>query len=87
MAAVLADGITIIENGAREPEISALAGFSFPGRARHGSGFWPHSDRRRRELRPTEWTVMPDRIEAGTFLMAAAAPAGTSPSRTPSPST
>ena len=77
MAAVLADGITIIENGAREPEISALAGFlNSMGAQVMGAGTGRIVIEGVRELHPTEWTVMPDRIEAGTFLMATAATGG-----------
>src|ERR671920_2206646 len=77
MASVLADGITIIENGAREPEISALAGFLNSMGARvMGAGTGRIVIEGVEELRPTEWPVMPDRIEAGTFLMAAAATGG-----------
>src|SRR5215210_2343390 len=77
MAAVLADGVTIIENGAREPEISALAGFLNSMGARvMGAGTGRIVIEGVEELRPTEWTVMPDRIEAGTFLMATAAAGG-----------
>ncbi len=77
MAAVLADGITIIENGAREPEIVALAGFlNSMGASVVGAGTGRIVIEGVDELRPTEWTVMPDRIEAGTFVMAAAATGG-----------
>jgi UDP-N-acetylglucosamine 1-carboxyvinyltransferase len=77
MAAVLADGITIIENGAREPEISALASFLNSMGARvMGADTGRIVIEGVKELRPTEWTVMPDRIEAGTFLMATAAAGG-----------
>jgi UDP-N-acetylglucosamine 1-carboxyvinyltransferase len=77
MAAVLADGITIIENGAREPEISALAAFLNSMGARvMGAGTGRIVIEGVEELHPTEWTVMPDRIEAGTFLMATAATGG-----------
>ena len=77
MASVLAHGITIIENGAREPEISALAGFLNSMGARvMGAGTGRIVIEGVRELHPTEWTVMPDRIEAGTFLMATAATGG-----------
>jgi UDP-N-acetylglucosamine 1-carboxyvinyltransferase len=77
MASVLADGITIIENGAREPEISALAGFlNSMGAQVMGAGTGRIVIEGVRELHPTEWTVMPDRIEAGTFLMATAATGG-----------
>jgi UDP-N-acetylglucosamine 1-carboxyvinyltransferase len=77
MAAVLAEGITIIENGAREPEISALAAFlNSMGAQVMGAGTGRIVIEGVDELRPTEWTVMPDRIEAGTFLMATAATGG-----------
>jgi UDP-N-acetylglucosamine 1-carboxyvinyltransferase len=77
MAAVLADGITIIENSAREPEISTLAGFLNSMGARiMGAGTGRIVIEGVKQLRPTEWTVMPDRIEAGTFLMATAATGG-----------
>jgi UDP-N-acetylglucosamine 1-carboxyvinyltransferase len=77
MAAVLADGITIVENGAREPEIVALADFlNCMGARVMGAGTGRIVIEGVEELRPTEWTVMPDRIEAGTFLMAAAATGG-----------
>jgi len=77
MAAVLADGITIIENGAREPEITALAGFlNSMGANVMGAGTGRIVIEGVRELHPTRWTVMPDRIEAGTFLMATAATGG-----------
>jgi len=74
---VLADGITIIENGAREPEITALAAFlNSMGAQVMGAGTGRIVIEGVDELRPTEWTVMPDRIEAGTFLMATAATGG-----------
>jgi UDP-N-acetylglucosamine 1-carboxyvinyltransferase len=77
MAAVLADGLTIIENGAREPEIVALAGFlNSMGACVMGAGTGRIVIEGVDELYPTEWTVMPDRIEAGTFIMAAAATGG-----------
>jgi UDP-N-acetylglucosamine 1-carboxyvinyltransferase len=77
MAAVLADGVTIIENGAREPEVVDLAEFlnSMGARVR-GAGTGRIVVDGVEELAPVEWTVMPDRIEAGTFIMAAAAAGG-----------
>jgi UDP-N-acetylglucosamine 1-carboxyvinyltransferase len=77
MAAVLADGITIIENGAREPEVVNLAEFlnSMGARVR-GAGAGRIEIEGVEELTPVEWTVMPDRIEAGTFMMAVAATGG-----------
>jgi UDP-N-acetylglucosamine 1-carboxyvinyltransferase len=77
MAAVLADGVTIIENGAREPEVVALAGFLNAMGARvQGAGTGRIVIEGVEQLEPIEWTVMPDRIEAGTFIMAAAATGG-----------
>lgn len=77
MAAVLAEGITIIENGAREPEVVALADFlNLMGAKVQGAGSGRVVIEGVDELRPVEWTVMPDRIEAGTFIMATAATGG-----------
>jgi UDP-N-acetylglucosamine 1-carboxyvinyltransferase len=77
MAAVLADGVTIIENGAREPEVVALADFLNAMGARvQGAGTGRIVIEGVEELEPIEWTVMPDRIEAGTFIMATAATGG-----------
>ena len=77
MAAVLADGITIIENGAREPEVVTLADFLNAMGARvRGAGTGRIVIEGVEELEPVEWTVMPDRIEAGTFIMATAATGG-----------
>jgi UDP-N-acetylglucosamine 1-carboxyvinyltransferase len=77
MAAVLADGVTIIENGAREPEVVALADFLNAMGARvQGAGTGRIVIEGVEGLEPIEWTVMPDRIEAGTFIMATAATGG-----------
>ena len=77
MASVLADGVTIIENGAREPEVVALADFLNAMGARvQGAGMGRIVIEGVEELEPIEWTVMPDRIEAGTFIMATAATGG-----------
>jgi UDP-N-acetylglucosamine 1-carboxyvinyltransferase len=77
MASVLADGVTIIENAAREPEIVAIAEMlNSMGANVVGAGTGRIVVEGVEEMRPTEWTVMPDRIEAGTFLMAAAATGG-----------
>jgi UDP-N-acetylglucosamine 1-carboxyvinyltransferase len=77
MAATLAEGTTLIENAAREPEILDLArGLGARGARIDGAG----SDVIRIEgvgsLRGAEHTVMPDRIESGTYLAAAAATGG-----------
>ena len=77
MAAVLADGITIIENGAREPEVVALAEFlNLMGARIEGTGTGRIVIEGVEELHPVEYAVMPDRIEAGTFIMATAATGG-----------
>ena len=77
MASVLAEGVTIIENAAREPEIVAIADMlNAMGANVMGAGTGRIVVEGVDELRAVEWTVMPDRIEAGTFLMAAAATGG-----------
>lgn len=77
MAAVLAHGRTTIENGAREPEVVALADFlNAMGAHVEGAGTGLITIEGVEELHPAEHTVMPDRIEAGTFLMATAATGG-----------
>jgi UDP-N-acetylglucosamine 1-carboxyvinyltransferase len=73
MAATLAKGTTVLENAACEPEIVDLAEALIGMGARiEGAG----SDRvvieGVDELRPMDFSVMPDRIEAGTFMIAAA---------------
>jgi UDP-N-acetylglucosamine 1-carboxyvinyltransferase len=73
MGGVLADGITIIEHAAREPEVVNLAEFlNSMGANVQGAGTSRIVIEGVEELTPVEWTVMPDRIEAGTFIMAAA---------------
>ena len=77
MAATLANGTTIIENCAREPEIVDLAEFLNAMGARvAGAGTGRIVIEGVEELSPVEYSVVPDRIEAGTFLMAAAATGG-----------
>jgi UDP-N-acetylglucosamine 1-carboxyvinyltransferase len=77
MAAVLASGVTIIENSAREPEVVALAEFlNLMGARVEGAGTGRIVVEGVDELRPVEYSVTPDRIEAGTFIMAAAATGG-----------
>jgi UDP-N-acetylglucosamine 1-carboxyvinyltransferase len=77
MAAVLARGTTIIENGAREPEVVALADFlNLMGASIYGAGTGRIVIEGVDELSPVEYTVMSDRIEAGTFIMATAATGG-----------
>jgi UDP-N-acetylglucosamine 1-carboxyvinyltransferase len=70
-AAVLAKGETIIENAAREPEITDLAAFlNRMGAHVAGAGTSTIEVEGVDELTPVESTLMGDRIEAGTFLMA-----------------
>ncbi len=77
MAAVLARGTTIIENGAREPEVVALANFlSLMGARIYGAGTGRIVVEGVDELSPVEHSVMSDRVEAGTFIMATAATGG-----------
>jgi UDP-N-acetylglucosamine 1-carboxyvinyltransferase len=77
MAAVLAEGVTIVENGAREPEVVDLAEFlNSMGASVHGAGTGRIVIEGVEELEPVEWSVMPDRVEAGTFIMATAAAGG-----------
>jgi UDP-N-acetylglucosamine 1-carboxyvinyltransferase len=77
MAAVLAKGTTIIENGAREPEVVALADMlNLMGGHVFGVGTGRIVIEGVDELRPVEFDVLPDRIESGTFLMATAATGG-----------
>jgi UDP-N-acetylglucosamine 1-carboxyvinyltransferase len=73
MAAVLARGTTVIENAALEPEITALAEFLVSMGAKiHGIGTHRLEIEGVEELHPADFTNIPDRIEAGTFLVAAA---------------
>ena len=78
MAAVLAEGITVLKNSAREPEVGNLVdmlngmGASIEGRDTdkltiHGV----------KQLNPADCTIIPDRIETGTYLIAIAATGGT----------
>jgi UDP-N-acetylglucosamine 1-carboxyvinyltransferase len=70
-AAVVAKGETVIENAAREPEISDLAAFlNRMGAQVHGAGTSTIEIEGVEGLSPVESTLMGDRIEAGTFLMA-----------------
>ncbi len=72
MAAALADGITTIENAACEPEIQDLGGFLNAMGARiSGAGTPRLTIEGVAELKGCEYEVVPDRIEAGTFILAA----------------
>ena len=73
MAASLAEGVTILENAAREPEILDLADFLVKRGARvHGAGTDVITIEGVRELHGGDHEVIPDRIEAGTYLAAGA---------------
>ena len=73
MAAVLSEGTTIIENAAEEPEIVDLANFlNEMGADVRGAGTNTIRIRGVKELKGTEHDVIPDRIEAATFMVAAA---------------
>ena len=77
MAATLADGETVIENAAREPEVVDLAAALVAMGARiDGAGTDRITVRGVPALHAARHRVMPDRIEAGTFLCAAAATGG-----------
>lgn len=72
MAAVVAEGTTIIENVAEEPEIVDLANFLNKMGARViGAGTNTIRITGVEKLHPAEHTVIPDRIEAGTYMVAA----------------
>jgi UDP-N-acetylglucosamine 1-carboxyvinyltransferase len=72
LAAVLAEGRTLIENAAREPEIDALCGFLNRMGARvSGAGTGRLEITGVEKLHPADDRVIPDRIEAGTYLAAA----------------
>jgi UDP-N-acetylglucosamine 1-carboxyvinyltransferase len=73
MAAVLAEGETVLENAACEPELVDLAGaLTTMGARIRGAGTKTVVVRGVKKLRPLSYTVMPDRIEAGTLMTAAA---------------
>ena len=72
MAAVLAEGRTVIENAAREPEVVDLAACLMGmGANIDGAGSPVITVEGVRELRPMDHTIMPDRIETATYLVAA----------------
>jgi UDP-N-acetylglucosamine 1-carboxyvinyltransferase len=73
MAATLAEGETVIENAAREPEVADLANFlNLAGARISGAGTEEIRISGVSRLSPVEYKVIPDRIEAGTFMVAAA---------------
>ncbi len=77
MAATLADGITLIENAAREPEVVDLANFlNAMGAKISGAGTDTITIEGVEKLIGTRYRVLPDRIETGTYLVAAAISGG-----------
>ncbi len=77
MAAALAQGQTIIENAAKEPHVVDLANFlNSMGANIKGAGTDVIRIRGVERLHRTEYSVIPDQIEAGTFMFAAAATKG-----------
>jgi UDP-N-acetylglucosamine 1-carboxyvinyltransferase len=77
MAAVFAEGKTTIENAAKEPHIVDVANFlNSMGANIKGAGTNEIRIRGVKELSGTEYSIIPDQIEAGTFMMAAAATGG-----------
>ena len=77
MAAALADGVTLIENAAREPEVVDLADYlNKMGAKITGAGTDTITIEGVESLHGAEHNVIPDRIETGTYLIAAAATGG-----------
>ncbi len=77
MAAVLADGETVIENAAREPEVVDVANFLIAmGAQIEGAGTDKIVINGVKSLHGTHYDVLPDRIEAGTYLVAGAITGG-----------
>jgi UDP-N-acetylglucosamine 1-carboxyvinyltransferase len=77
MAAALAEGETILENAAREPEVVDLAeALTQMGANIEGAGTDIIRIKGVEKLRPMTYAVMPDRIETGTFIISAAITGG-----------
>lgn len=77
MAATLAEGVTTLENSAKEPEVVDLAYFLIAMGAKiEGAGTDTITITGVKELHGCDYTIMPDRIETGTYLVAAAATRG-----------
>jgi len=73
MAAVLAEGVTVLRNAACEPEIVALADvLNKMGADIHGAGTSVITIKGVQSLHPVSVSIIPDRIEAGTFMVSAA---------------
>lgn len=77
LAAVLADGLTVIENAAKEPHIVDVANFlTLMGANIKGAGTDTIKIRGVQEMHGCEYSVVPDQITTGTYMMAAAATGG-----------
>lgn len=77
LAAVLADGLTILENAAKEPHVVDVANFlNSMGANIKGAGTDVIRIKGVQKLHGSEYTIIPDQIEAGTFMFAAAATKG-----------
>ena len=77
MAAAMADGITIMENVAKEPHVVDVANFlNSMGANIKGAGTDVIRIKGVEKLHRTEYSIIPDQIEAGTFMFAAAATGG-----------
>ncbi len=77
MAAALAEGTTVLRNAAREPEVVALADVLVQmGADIQGAGTSVVTIQGVSQLKPTRAEIIPDRIEAGTFMAAAALTGG-----------
>ena len=77
MAATLADGVTVIENAAQEPEVTDLANcLNSMGARIKGAGTSRIEVEGVSELHGVRYEVLPDRIEIGTYLVAAAMTGG-----------
>jgi len=78
MAAVLAEGVTVLENVAKEPEIVDLANFlNAMGAKISGAGTDVIKITGVKDMRGVFYSIIPDRIEVGTFMLAAAVTRGT----------
>ena len=77
LAAAMADGLTIMENVAKEPHVVDVANFlNSMGANIRGAGTDVIKIRGVKSLHKTEYSIIPDQIEAGTFMFAAAATKG-----------
>lgn len=77
MAAAMAEGTTVLENAAEEPEIVDLANYlNKMGAKVRGAGTDVIRIEGVKELHGTDYTIIPDRIEAGTYMIAAAMTGG-----------